>query len=265
MSAYAGTPVQARRGGFLSDMIAVAGRGLRLTKRDPETVLPGLIFPVFFFAMNVGALESFAKNLPGLDYRAFQLPIALIFGVTGLSRATSLVLDIQSGYFDRLALTPANRLALLFGLMVADFVLIVALSVPVLALGFIVGVGFVTGVPGVLVFILLTAVWALAFAGFPYAIALKTGNPSAVNTSWLLVMPFIFMTTVFLPREAMTGWLATVARYNPLTYLLDALRSLLTVGWDGEALGKGVLAIFVIWAISLTLALLALRGRMSRN
>ena len=265
MSAYVGTPVQARRGGFLSDMIAVAGRGLRLTKRDPETVLPGLIFPVFFFAMNVGALESFAKNLPGLDYRAFQLPIALIFGVTGLSRATSLVLDIQSGYFDRLALTPANRLALLLGLMVADFVLIVALSVPVLTLGFIVGVSFETGVLGMLVFILLTAGWALAFAGFPYAIALKTGNPSAVNTSWLLFMPFIFMTTVFLPREAMTGWLATIALYNPLTYLLDALRSLLTVGWDGEALGKGALAVFAIWAISLTLALLALRGRMSRS
>ena len=92
----------------------------------------------------------------------------------------------------------------------------------------------------------LSGLWGLAYTGFPYAIAFKTGNPAAVNSSFLLFFPFVFLTTVFVPREAMTGWLATVAVFNPVTYLLDALRSIISVGWDFEALLKGVGAIALV-------------------
>jgi ABC-2 type transport system permease protein len=90
----------------------------------------------------------------------------------------------------------------------------------------------VTGVLGMVVFIAYGALWGLAFAGFPYAIALKTGNPAAVNSSFILFFPFAFLTTSFLPKEALTGWLSTVATYNPVTYVLDGLRSLITEGWE---------------------------------
>ena len=73
------------------------------------------------------------------------------------------------------------------------------------------------------------------------------------------------MTPVFLPREAMTGWMATVAGYNPITYVLDTLRSLLIVGWDWEVLGKGVLAILGVGVVSIGLALAALKGRATRK
>ena len=233
------TQIQARKAGFVNEVAAVARRALRSTKRDTESVIPALIIPVFFFIVNVGALQDLAETLPNLDYKAFQLPVAIIFAVTGISRAVTLVLDIQSGYFDRLSLTPVNRLALLFGLMVADFVLVVALTLPVVALGFIVGVRFESGPVGVIVFILISGIWGLVYTGFPYAIAFKTGNPAAVNTSFLLFFPFAFLTTAFLPKDAMTGWLSAVATYNPVTYLLEGLRSLLLVGWDVEALLKG--------------------------
>ena len=112
--------IRARRAGFFPEVLAVASRALRSIPRDPETVIPPLIFPMFFFAVTIGALQVAAEGIPGIDYKAFQLPVAIIFAVTGVSRAITVVTDIQTGYFDRLTITPVNRLALLLGLMVAD-------------------------------------------------------------------------------------------------------------------------------------------------
>jgi len=234
--------------------------------RDPETVLPGFVIPLFFFAVNTGALQDFVEAGGGIDYRAFQLPVAIVFAVSGpLSRAVTLVEDIQSGYFDRLMMTPVRRLALLMGLMAADIVLVVALSIPVLIGGHIVGVRFETGLPGAVLFVALAALWGLGYAGFPYAIALRTGNAAAVNTSFMIFLPLMFITPMFIPLEAMTGWMATVASYNPVTYLLAALRSIISAGWSFDLIAKGLLSAAAVAAVSSTLALLALRGRVSRR
>ena len=253
------------RRGFISDVISVAIRALRGITRDPEAIYPAIVIPVFFYAINIGALQDMAERIPGIDYKAFQLPVAIIFAVTGISRAVTLVTDIQTGYFDRLSLTPVNRLALLLGLTVADFTLVVVLTLPVVVMGFVVGVTFAAGPLGILLFILMSGLWGLVFTGFPYAIALKTGNPAAVNSSFLLFFPFAFMTTVFVPKEAMTGWLATVATYNPVTYLLEALRSLVSVGWEPDALMRGLVCIAGVGLVSGTLALTALKGRTRRR
>ena len=144
--------IRARKGGFLHDMLTVSQRALRATVRDTEVIIPALVIPVFMYAMTVGALENFAERIPGLNYRAFQIPVAVLFAVTGVSRAMTVVIDIQTGYFDRLVISPVNRLALLLGLMVADFALVAVLTVPVIIMAIIVGVHFETGIPGILVF-----------------------------------------------------------------------------------------------------------------
>jgi ABC-2 type transport system permease protein len=154
-----------------------------------------------------------------------------------------------------------NRLALLLGLMVADFALVALLCIPVLALGFVTGVSFVTAVPGIVVFVLLAALWGVAFTGFPYAIALRTGNPGAVAASFILFFPFAFLTTAYVPKELLGGWLSTIATVNPVTYILAGLRSLVSTGWDAAALSQAVLATAIVATISIGLALLALRGR----
>lgn len=263
--ASAGTLVQARKRGFSWDTATVAERALRSVIRDPEVTVPALLIPVFMYIMTVGALQDFAERIPGLDYRAFQLPVAVLFAVTGVSRAVTVVTDIQTGYFDRLAITPVNRLALLLGLMVADFCLVIAFTVPVIIMGYIVGVSFETGPLGILLFMFLGGLWGLIFTGFPYAIALKTGNAAAVNISFLLFFPFLFMTTLFVPQEAMTGWLSTVADFNPITYLLAALRSLITEGWEPLTLIKGIGAILGVGVVSIGLALAALKARATRK
>ena len=253
----------ARRSSPVHDLATVARRAIRGVFREPEFFIPALIVPVFFFVVNIGALQDFAEATGVvMDFKAFQLPVSIVFAVTGVSRASALVTDIQDGYFVRLLLTPIRRPALLLGLMAADFVSIVLLTIPVLVLGVRLGVSFTTGLAGMVVFVLYGAAWGLAFAGFPYAIALKTGNPAAVNSSFILFFPFAFLTTTFLPQEALTGWLATIATYNPVTYVLDGLRSLITEGWEPDTLAKGMLAIVALGTVSFTLASLAMRGRL---
>ena len=138
--------IRARPSGFLTDLASVAGRALRSIPREPAEMIPALMIPLFFFVVNVGALQDFSEQgIAGFDYKAFQLPVAIIFAVTGVSRAGTLVLDIQDGYFDRLLMTPVKRLALLLGLMIADLALVCGLCIPVMGLGFALGVRFETG------------------------------------------------------------------------------------------------------------------------
>lgn len=263
--------LHARKVGFFGDVVSVAIRALRSIPRDPEVIIPALIIPVFFYFVNVGALSKLTGGAgaggqgAAFDYKAFQIPTAILFAVTGISRANTVVTDIQTGYLDRLLMTPVNRLALLVGMMVADFVLVAALTIPVIVLGLITGVSFATGVGGAIVFVLVASLWGLVFAGFPYAIALKTGNPAAVNTSFVIFFPFMFLTTAFVPKPALSGWLSGAADANPVTYLLEALRSLVMTGWDGMALLKGLAAIGGVGVVTLGLALLALRGRVARG
>jgi ABC-2 type transport system permease protein len=260
------TAIRPRKAGFFADLLSVAGRAVRRLPREPEAIVPALIVPVFFYVVNVGALGTFAENAGAVpDFKAFQLPVAIIFAVTGISQASALVTDIQDGYFDRLLMTPISRLALLLGLMVADLVLVISLCIPVLVLGFATGVGFETGVLGVLLFVLMAGLWGLVFTGFPYAIALKTGNPGAVNSSFILFFPFAFLTTSFLPKDALSGWLAAIATVNPVTYLLQGLRSLITEGWVWSDIAVAFLAVLGVGVVSIGLALAALRGRVRRS
>lgn len=266
-SSQLATRVTARRAGFLRDMGSISLRALRLVVRDPEAVLPGLAVPLFFFVVNIGALQKFVEtSLQGnFDFKAFQLPVAVVFAVTGISRAGALVIDVQDGYLDRLLLTPVNRSTLLLGLMVADLAVVITMTLPVVALGLVLGVSFATGVPGMLLFVLIAGLWGLAFTGFPYAIALRTGNPIAVNNAFLLFFPFAFLTSAYVPKAQMTGWLSTAADFNPTTYLLEGMRALIFVGWDKAAIAKAFAAIAVVGGLSFGLAFTALRGRVRRK
>ena len=257
--------IRPKQAGLVRDTAAIAGRALRAIPRDLPAVIPPVFIALFFFVVNIGTLERLTEgNIAGFDFKAFMMATAILLGVTGISRAPALVLDVENGYFDRLLLTPVRRLAILLGHMVADVAVACGLTVPIIVLGFVLGVRFEAGVLGVVVFVLLAALWSLAFAGFGYAIALKTGNPAAVNSAFLLFFPFLFLTTSYVPRSQLTGWLDTVAAWNPVTYLLAGLRSLTMEGWQWDDLGRALLAVIVVATISMSLCFAALRGRLKR-
>ena len=258
--------IKARPAGFGHDLTCIAGRALRAVPRDPAAVIPPVFIALFFFVVNIATLDKLTGHHPGFSYPAFEMATAILLGVTGISRAYSLVLDIQSGYLDRLLLTPVRRTAILLGHMAADVAVAAALTAPILILGTVLGVRFGTGPAGIVAFVLLAALWSLAFAGFGYAIALKTGNPAAVNSTFLLFFPFLFLTSSYVPRSQLSGWLSTVAGFNPVTYLLGGLRSLvLGHGWQWSQLADAVAAITLVGLISMTMCFAALRGRVKRS
>jgi ABC-2 type transport system permease protein len=255
-----------RPAGFFADVAAIAGRALRAVPRDLESVIPPVFISLFFFLVNIGTLQKLTENnIAGFDFKAFEMPTAILLGVTGVSRAPSLVIDVQDGYFDRLLLTPVRRLAILLGHLAADVTVAAALTVPIIVVGFILGVRFESGPLGILVFIAIAASWSLAFSGFGYAVALKTGNPGAVNSMFLLFFPFLFLTTSYVPRSQLNGWLDVVAGWNPVTYLLEGLRSLVSVGWDAGDIAQALLAVVIVGTISMTLCFGALRARIRRG
>ncbi len=255
-------PIRARPAGFVHDLTSIAGRALRAVQRDLTVVIPPVFISLFFFVVNVATLKRVVAQVPGLNYTAFQMGTAILLVVTGVSRAPALVLDIQNHYFDRLLLTPVRRTAILLGHMAADMAVAAALTVPILALGLGLGVHFEDGPLGVVAFIVIAALWSLAFAGFGYAIALKTGNPAAVNSTFLLFFPILFLTSAYVPRSQLSGWLNTVAGFNPVTYLLAGFRSIVMGnGWQWSQLGQALLAIAIVGVISMSMCFAALRGR----
>jgi ABC-2 type transport system permease protein len=175
-----------------------------------------------------------------------------------------LVTDINNGYFDRLLATPVRRITLLLGLMMADFALAFALTLPIIGVAMAFGVRFATGVAGIFVFALLCGLWGLAFTGFSYAIALKTANPAAVNSAFLIFFPFAFLTTTAVPKSAMSSWLQNIVSLNPVTYLLDGLRSIIADGWTKTIFGT-LAAIAAVFAIGFTLSFRALQGRVNKR
>ena len=133
--------------------------------------------------------------------------------------------------------------------MAADVTVAAALTVPIIMLGLLLGVRFEAGPLGIVAFIAVAALWSLAFAGFGYAIALKTGNPAAVNSTFLFFFPFLFLTTSYVPRQRADGMAEHRGGVQPGHLLLAGLRSVdQSAGWHWTELGQALLAIGVVGA-----------------
>jgi ABC-2 type transport system permease protein len=242
-------------------ILLLGAREIKLAIRTPAYLIPNLIVPIFFYFVTLGSLKTFAGNYGLSNFEGFLLPMSVIFAVQGGSAGLNMVADIESGYFDKLLLTPVSRFAILIGAMSADFVRIFLQAALVLVVALAAGLHFETGVAGVVPFLLIGSLFGLAYSGIGFAIALKTGNAQATQSMWFLFMPLMFLTTMFAPKEALTGWLEVAATLNPMTYLLDGLRALSMEGWDGEAIGVALLAVAALGSFSLTMAFMALCGR----
>jgi len=239
-------------------------RGLRESLRQPGVEVGNIFIPIFFFAITVGAIGEVAGRAFGVDnYVGFQMPVAILQGVAGAAGAGGIAMttDIERGYFDKLLLTPSPRIALVAGRLAADGVRVTLISILILIAGLVAGSGIASGPAGALLILLMAFLFGIAYSGIGMAIALKTGSPQAAQLGFLIFFPLLFLSPAFAPKDVFSNWLQVLATINPVTYLLEGMRSLVLDGWDPASIAGAFAAIFGIGAFTLTLSVLALRTR----
>lgn len=247
----------------------VIWRNLVTIFRTPEALLPPIGISIFFLVIYESTLGRAAGFLPGLtggSYLGFILPLSIIsasLGGAGIA-AQNLVRDLESGYFDKLLLTPISRAALLLGPILAGAVILGLQASIVVAVALVMGLSPATGLPGLLVVIGLAVLLGTGFAGFTVSAALGSGSAAATQGASFLFFPLTFLTASFVPLDLLQGWLKTAAQFNPITYVLQAMRSLMNSGWDSAALLEGVLACLLLATAMYALAVFALRVRTRR-
>ncbi len=238
-------------------------RSLREVVRQPAFEIQNYFIPLFFFAVTVGALRNITDLVGIENYRGFQLPVAILQGVAGGASfsALAMVTDIERGYFDKLLLTPTPRISLVLGRLFGDGVRVMIITAVILFVGFVFGAGMEAGVFGYVAILILAGLFGLAYAGFGLAIALRTGSPQAAQAGFLIFFPLLFLSPAFAPKEIFDGWLEFLATINPVTYILEGMRTLVLEGWDWGQIGEALIAIAALAMVNMPLALLALRHR----
>ncbi len=233
-------------------------RALREGWRTPEALLPTLFIPLFFLVVNVGqAAKIFPGEstafLYGQGYGAFQLPSSLLLAASFGTAALFLVEDIEGGYFDKLRASPVPRSAIVLGRLIAEIAKGALIATAIVLLGVIFGISIASGPLGFVLLVVLTALWSAVFVGFMQLIALKTRSAAATNSAGLVFFPLLFLTPNFVPRDLLTRPMEIAATLNPVTYLMEALRSLILQDLVWEDILPGFAVVFVLGALMLFL------------
>jgi ABC-2 type transport system permease protein len=256
--------------GFADQVVQLSRRSVVRTLRQPANVVSALLFPMFLLAVNSGGLKA-ETHLPGFptnSFVAFALAVPFIQGAlfATMNAGTDLARDIQTGFLNRLSLTPMRGIAVLAGQLGGVMALGLLQAVVYLTVGLIIGVRLASGPAGVVVLFAFMVLVTLAFGAFGAFAALRTGSGEAVQSLFPVFFVFLFISSMNIPRNLIdAAWFRDLATVNPVSYLLEAVRSLIILGWDGQALALGFGISVVLVIVALTLASWALRVRMARS
>jgi ABC-2 type transport system permease protein len=264
MSAGTATPALRTQARYL------AWRSVLRTVRQPIVIVPPLVFPLFLLAINASGLSA-ATNVPGFptdSYLAFALAFPFMQGsifATNTAGA-NIAEDIGNGFFNRLALTPMSGSSLLAGQLTGVLLIGSLQAIAFLAAGLVAGATLQSGVLGALVLFALSLSIAAAFGAVGLFAGLRTGSSEAVQGLFPLMFILLFLSSASLPRDLIASdWFRTVATINPVSYLIEGLRSLVITGWDPEALALGFGVAAAVFVIALWAATQALRNRLVRT
>ncbi len=256
---------------LMVDQIYLLGRrSVVRTLRQPANIIAPVVFPLMLLAVNSGGLRAEA-HLPGFPTSsivAFLLAVPFIQGAlfATMNTGTDLARDIQTGFLSRLSLTPMRGFALLAGQLGGTVVLALFQAAVYLVVGYVAGVRFASGVPGVLVLFVLYVLVALAFGALGILAALRTGSGEAVQSLFPVFFVFLFISSMAIPRNLMSvTWFHDAATVNPVSYLIEGVRSLIIIGWDGQALALACVFAATIAGIAVVLASAALRKRLASS
>jgi ABC-2 type transport system permease protein len=248
----------------------LAARAIKRILRNPAQMVFPIVFPLILLAVNASGLDA-ATNLPGFpsdSYLDFALAIPFMQGAlfAALNGGQDLARDIEGGFLDRLAMTPMSGAALLAGQLGGALFMGLISAVLYLVVGIAFGVGIATGVAGALVLLLLSLAISSAFACFGTFVALRAGTGEAVQGFFPLFFVMLFLSSAFFPRDLIEqDWFATIATYNPVSYMVEGIRSLVIAGWDGQALAQAFAIAGIAIVGFLALSARALRTRLVRT
>ncbi len=244
---------------FFSDWYWLSIRNIRQIWRPLLALIPSLFIPVFFFVVNSQSLDSVAKVPgfpPGVSYLDFISPVALftaIFFSSG-NAGIELVQDISNGYFKKLTIMPINRLVIVLARLSEVAVQAIMQGGIVLVLLLCVGVRFQTGILGVFAIFVILIIFAMGWSCVGMIFALRTQNARLVQSLFVLVFPFLYLTTSQMPLELLPKTFRAIAVVNPVTYVIEAIRSLVLYSWSDASIWKGfvVATLFFVVLVSLT-------------
>lgn len=245
-------------------------RAVVRTARQPANVVFPLIFPMLLLAVNAGGLRAETK-LPGFptdSFLAFALAVPFVQGalLATVNANVEFARDIQTGFLNRLALTPVRGMVLLVGQLGGLLTIALVQAVFYLVVGIAFGVRIESGVGGAFLLLVLEAAIALAFASFGCWAALRTGSTEAVQGLFPVFFVFLFLSSMNIPRNLIeTDWFRWVATINPVSYLIEAVRGIVIYDWRWETIGLGFAVAFGMCLIGFALATHALYGRLERT
>ena len=244
----------------MRESLILGQRALREALRTPDSLVPTLLIPLFFLVVNVGqAARIFPSGdtpfLRGQNYGAFQLPSSLLVAASFGSAALYLVEEVEGGYFDKLRATPISRLSIVLGRLYAEFVKSVIISTVMILIGMLFGIRIESGPLGFVVIVVMIALWAMVFSGLLQIVALTSRSAAATQSAGLVFFPLLFLTPNFVPRPLLTRPMEIAATFNPVTYIMEATRSLILDGFDGTALARGFAVIVVAGALTTALSI----------
>jgi ABC-2 type transport system permease protein len=238
---------------LISDTRYIFMRYLKKLIRNPILLFFSLVQPIIFLVIFTQLFERFA-NVPGFpaeSYLIFATPGILLQNAFGsaLQSGNSIVSDMDTGYLQKMLVTPVSRYAILLGRLTSDAFRVLIQSTIILILAFLLDAVPVTGIPGMLLMILTIAFFGLAWSGISLAIGLKTRSSETVFAiGSFLTFPLLFMSTSLTPLDFMPDWIQTVSRLNPISYTVDAVRVLMINGFVWETI---LSAYFVIGLVAL--------------
>jgi ABC-2 type transport system permease protein len=248
----------------------IGRRSVVRTLRQPANTIFPLVFPMALLAVNSAGLDP-ATSIPGFpteSYLAFFLAFPFIQGAlfATMNAGTDLARDIQTGFLNRLALTPMRGAALIAGQLAGIATMGLVQAIFYLAVGLAVGVEIASGVAGAAVLLLLATVIAISFGALGAFFALRTGSGESVQGLFPLLFVLLFLSSMNLPRNLIeTDWFRMVATFNPVSYLIEGVRSLIITGWDWQALALAFGIAAALGACSLAAGAWALRLRLTRT
>jgi ABC-2 type transport system permease protein/oleandomycin transport system permease protein len=214
------------------DVHALTTRNLIRMRRDPQLIVLATVQPVLFVLMFRYVFGG-AIHVPGQRYVDFLMPGIWVLTVVmgALQTAVGVAEDVQNGLVERLRSLPMNRAAMLIGRTSSDMARNLLVVTLMCGVGFAVGFHLHTNVVALLAALALLLAFAYALSWLFVLVGLFTKNAETAQAlSFPIMAVLVFASGCFVPVASMPGWLQAFARNQPVTQVVDALRSLVLGG-----------------------------------